>query len=88
MSARKIVLLLAPEASVVSFVGPLEETHGDGLLFGGRDFSCLVLLLRQFESFCPDTVSDGVKIGAFGANGCAIVLQDLYEGLVVLQVLV
>jgi hypothetical protein len=88
LSTRKIVLQFGSEASVASFVGPFQETNGDGLLFGGRYFVCLVLLLRDGVGLCPHSFSDGVEIWIFRSNGGAIVLQDLYEGLIVLQILV
>jgi hypothetical protein len=74
VSALKIVLQFGPEASIAPFVGPFEETDGDGLLLGGGYFVCLVILLRGGIGLCPHPFSDGVEIWPFGSNSGAIVL--------------
>jgi hypothetical protein len=88
LSARKIFLQSSPESSIASFVGLFEETNSDGLFFGGGYFLCIVLLLRDGVGLCPHSFSDRVEIWTFRSNSGAIVLQDLYTGLVVLQILV
>jgi hypothetical protein len=89
LAAGVLVFQFVPESAVPALVASFEETHGDGLQFGAGQSSLLQFVggdggrKGSLELFL-----NGRKVRSFGSYGRSVMLEDLYQRLVLFQIVV